>query len=140
MAALGLFADGLGLLAQGDSLTGAASGAASGAAAAAGNGGGSPPGAAFMQILMFVGIFAVFYFLVLRPQQKRAKEHKSFVEQLKVGARVVTASGLFGKITALEGHEAKLEIADKVVVRVLKSQIAGLEGNAAEAVAQANPK
>lgn len=92
------------------------------------------------QVLMFGGIFVVFYFLVLRPQSKRAKQHQAFVEELKVGTRVVTNSGFFGKINAIDGNEVKLEIADRVIIRVLKGQIAGLETNAAEAVASVNQK
>ncbi len=98
----------------------------------------SSGGGAFTQILFFVGIFAVFYFLIIRPQQKQTKQHGSFIESLKVGSRVVTSAGLFGRIVAIDGAQVKLEIADKVVVRVLKRQIAGLEGNAEEAVTSAN--
>lgn len=93
------------------------------------------PAGGYLQLAMFAGIFVVFYFLVLRPQQKRAKTHKAFIDALAVGSRVVTTGGLFGKIVSLDGNECKLEIADRVVIRILKSQIAGLETNAAEAVA-----
>ena len=97
-------------------------------------------GSGWTQIVLMLVFFAVFYFLVLRPQSQRAKKHKAFLDSLQVGSRVVLANGLFGKVTALEGIEAKVEIADRVVVRVLRSQIAGLETNAAEAVADANPQ
>ncbi len=107
----------------------AAGAAANGAAQGAGG------GMAFQQILIFVAIFAVFWLLVLRPQQKKAKEHRTFVEALKIGSRVVTNSGIFGKVTHIDGNEVKLEIADKVVIRVLKNQVAGLEANADQAVA-----
>ena len=111
----------------------AAGEAASGAAPA-------PQSGAFIeQLLIFGGIFVVFWLLVLRPQQKRAKEHKGFVESLKIGSRVVANSGMFGKVMAIDGREIKLEIANKVVVRQLKSQIAGLEADADDAVAKANP-
>lgn len=102
--------------------------AAEGATKAASGGDG------MMSIVMMVGIFAVFWFLIFRPQQKRAKEHKEFVNTLKVGSKVVTNSGVFGKITAMDNNEVKLEIAPKVTIRILRSQIAGLEGNAKEAV------
>ena len=91
-------------------------------------------GDGMMQIVMMLGIFAVFWFLIFRPQQKRAKEHKDFLGTLKVGSKVVTSSGMFGKITSLTDAEVKLEIAPKVTIRVMRSQIAGLEGNAKEAV------
>lgn len=107
-----------------------------------GGGGGAPAadGGGWMQFVLMGVFFLVFYFLVLRPQSQRAKKHKAFIDSLQVGTRVVLSGGLFGKITALEGAEAKVEIADRVVVRVLRSQILGLETNAAEAVADAAQK
>ena len=95
---------------------------------------GGSSGVFMEQMLIFVGIFAVFWLLVLRPQQKKAKEHKGFVEALKIGSRVVTNSGIFGKVSGIDGNQVMLEIADKVVIRVLKSQVAGLEANADQAV------
>lgn len=107
-----------------------------------GGGGGAPGGGSggWIQLVIFGGIFLMFYLLVLRPQQKRASTHKSFLDSLTIGQRVVTMTGLFGKITAIEGNEIKLEIADRVVVRMLKTQVAGLEANAAEAVASLNQR
>jgi len=111
--------------------------AAASAAAAAAGGAAKAPGMmdAFGQIAIFGVIFLVFWLLVLRPQQKRQKEHKAFVDSLKVGTRVVTASGIFGKIEALDENTVQLEIAPKTVIKVLRSQVAGVEGQAAEAVA-----
>ncbi len=122
------------LLAQADPSTQAAVGAA---AAAASGGAKQAPGMmdAFGQIAIFGVIFLVFWFLVLRPQQKRQKEHKAFVEALKVGTRVVTASGIYGKIEALDEQTVQLEIAPKTVIKILRSQVAGVEAQAAEAVA-----
>ncbi len=133
-------AGGLLQLAQAD--PGAPSSAAGGAAAAAAEGAAKGPGAGgfLEQILIFGAIFLVFWLLILRPQQKKAKEHKSFVETLKVGTDVVTSSGIFGKITAIDDVAVKLEIAPKVVIKVLKSQVAGVEAQAAEAVASANAR
>ena len=87
-----------------------------------------------MSIIMMLGIFAVFWFMIFRPQQKRAKEHKDFLSTLKIGSKVVTNAGVFGKIKSLKDNEVQLEIAPKVTIRMLRSQIAGLEGNAKEAV------
>lgn len=87
-----------------------------------------------MSIVMMLGIFALFWFMIFRPQQKRAKEHKSFLGTLKIGSKVVTNAGMFGKIKSMDDNEVQLEIAPKVTVRVLRSQIAGLEANAAAAV------
>ncbi len=87
--------------------------------------GGPPAGgmeglkAFFPLILMFV----IFYFLLIRPQQKKQKEHKKLLENLKRGDEVVTVGGLMGKITSLTERVVTLEVADKVRVRVLRSQI-----------------
>lgn len=121
------------LLAQADpvapgSAPAAAAGEAAKGAAAAGS------GDMITQMLPLALIVVVMWLFLIRPQQKRAKEHKTFVEALKVGSAVVTNSGIFGKIRAIDGNQVKLEIADKVVIRVLKSQVAGLEANADEAV------
>lgn len=117
-------------------------GGGGGAAAAAASGGAKSGGTgAFMeQMLIFGAIFLVFWLLILRPQQKKAKEHGTFLETLKVGTKVVTSSGIYGKITAIEDKAVKLEIAPKVVIKVLKSQVAGVEGEAVEAVANANAR
>jgi len=94
------------------------------AMAPAGGGQGGGGGlAAFIPLLL---LFAIFYFILIRPQQKRAKEHRIMLENLKRGDRVVTAGGLYGTITNLEGNVVTLEIADKVRVKVSKNSIAGL--------------
>jgi len=132
------------LLAQADLSTGGNGPVPAGGAGAGADAG--PVGAAaqsspwWANLVLIGGFFAVFYFLVLRPQSTRAKKHKSFLDELKVGSRVVTTGGLFGKLVDITGNEAKIEIADRVVIKILKSQIAGLEANAAEAVASVNAR
>jgi len=71
-------------------------------------------------------IFVIFYFLLLRPQQKKTKEHKDLLGNLKAGDMVVTAGGLHGKITGLADTIVILEIADGVRVKVSRSQVSGL--------------
>lgn len=69
-------------------------------------------------------IFVIFYFLLIRPQQKRAKEHKQMVESLKRGDQVVTGGGILGKVTRVkEGEEIEVEIAENTRVRVYRSTI-----------------
>jgi preprotein translocase subunit YajC len=86
-------------------------------------GGGSPGGISiFIPLLL---MFAVFYFLLIRPQQKKTRQHQDLLKSLKVGDRVVTTGGLFGTIVAGGDHVVKLEIADKVRVEVGRSYIAG---------------
>ena len=65
----------------------------------------------------------IFYVLLIRPQQKRAKEHQTTLDQLKKGDRVVTGGGIIGTISKIEGVEALVEIADGVKVRVQKASI-----------------
>jgi len=75
--------------------------------------------AVLMNILMLVAIFGVFYFLLIRPQQKKAKDHKTMLDNLRKGDAVITQGGLYGKITAITDQEATLEIAEKAIHRVL---------------------
>lgn len=74
--------------------------------------------------LPFVLIFVVFYFLLIRPQQKRAKEHRAMVQNLRRGDRVVTAGGIVGKVSrAPEDGEVEIEIAESVKVKVVRETI-----------------
>ncbi len=74
-----------------------------------------------------IGIVAVFWFLLIRPQQKQQQKQKQMIAALRKGDQVVTQSGLFGKIHSIADREVVLEIANGVKVRWLKSQIAGVE-------------
>jgi preprotein translocase subunit YajC len=78
-----------------------------------------------MQFLPLVLIFVVFYFLLIRPQQKRQKEHKALLGALKRGDRVVTAGGILGKVTIVKDgvDEVEVEIAPNVRVSVLRQTI-----------------
>ena len=86
---------------------------------------GAPGGPGAMgNILFIVAIFAVFYFLLIRPQQKRAKQHREMVSAVRRGDMVVTAGGLVGKVARIEsGEECMVEIADGVRVRVVTSTL-----------------
>ena len=76
-----------------------------------------------IQIAPIVAIFILFYFLMIRPQQKRMKEHRAMVEALKKGDEVVTQGGLVGKVTAVRDGELEVEIAPGVKVRVVKATV-----------------
>jgi len=80
----------------------------------------------------FILIFVIFYFLLIRPQQKKAKEHTKFLEALKAGDEVVTSGGLFGKIAKVDGNTVVLEIADKVKVNVVKANLNRVGGSGGE--------
>lgn len=85
--------------------------------------GGAPQGGGIMEFLPLIALLAVFYFLILRPQQKRAKEHKAMMEALQKGDEVVTVGGVLGKVTKVAEENVALEIADNVVIQVQKASI-----------------
>jgi len=83
---------------------------------------------------LIVVMFAIFYFMIIRPQSKQAKSQQDFLGKLQKGDEVVTNGGLFGKIANVNDEKTlTLEIAPNVKVRVLKSQIAGPTATAAAA-------
>ncbi|NIR28638.1 MAG: preprotein translocase subunit YajC [Gammaproteobacteria bacterium] len=88
--------------------------------------GGGTGGDPFLGILPIIFLFVIFYFLLIRPQQKRAKEHKKMVEGLSKGDEVVTNGGLLGRITKVGDHFVTLEIADSLEVRVQRNAVAAL--------------
>jgi preprotein translocase subunit YajC len=87
-------------------------------------GGGGGQAGGLYTFLPLILLFAVFYFLLIRPQQKRAKQHRTFMENLKKGDTVITSGGLYGKITGITDEAITMEIAEKVRVKVLKSAVA----------------
>ena len=92
------------------------------------------------QILMLVGFIAIFYFLLWRPQQKRAKEHKAMVSSLKRGDNVITSSGIYGRVVGIEGQVVTLEIAKNTHVRVLRHFVGGVANEDTEKQLQQNPQ
>ncbi len=70
-----------------------------------------------------IAMFVLMYFLLIRPQQKRAKEHKKLLNELKKGDEVVTNGGVIGKVTSVDESFATLEISDGVIVKVQKQGI-----------------
>ena len=83
--------------------------------------------AQFQGMIPLVFMFAIFYFLLIRPQQKKAKEHRALLEALKKGDQVVTAGGMHGKVSALDDQVVTLEIAPGVNVKVNKGFIASVK-------------
>jgi preprotein translocase subunit YajC len=90
-------------------------------AAPAGQAGGA--GAAFIQFFPLVLIFVIFYFLVMRPQSQRVKQHQAQIAAVKKGDDVVTGGGIRGRVTKITEDEAEVEIAQGVRIRVVKSTI-----------------
>ena len=88
--------------------------------AAAGAGSAAP---GWFQFLPIVGMIAIFWFLIIRPQMKQAKEHRTKIAAVKKGDSVVTAGGVIGKVMKVDDSYAELEIAQGVRVKVVKSTI-----------------
>ena len=80
----------------------------------------------FSSLMPIFLIFIVFYFLLIRPQSKKQKEHQKLLEGLKKGDRVVTASGLYGTVHEVQGNIVKLKISENVNVQMLKSAISAV--------------
>ncbi len=95
--------------------------------------------ATIVQFLPFVAIFVLFYFLMIRPQQKRAKDHEALIAAVKRGDTIVLSSGLIGKVTRVEDAEVNVEIAPSVNVRVVKSLIAEVRNRTAIAANDTKP-
>lgn len=81
-------------------------------------------------MIMLVLMFAIFYFLLIRPQQKRAKQHRELIGALKPGDQVVTAGGIHGKIAAVEESTVTVEVATGVKVKMNRASITEVKGDA----------
>ncbi len=79
-----------------------------------------------MSLLPLVLIFVVFYFLLIRPQTKRQKEHREMVEALKAGDEITTAGGLLGKVTEVKENFVRVQLADNLVVTVQRHTISAV--------------
>jgi preprotein translocase subunit YajC len=93
------------------------------AMAASGQGSGG-----FLGLVPFAAIFVIFYFLLLRPMQGRQKKVQAFQEALKVGDKIVTTGGMYGRITKVNDKSVQLEIADKVRIEIARAAIGGYQG------------
>ena len=83
----------------------------------------NPPEAGMMQLALMVGLFVMFYFIAIRPQRKRQKEHTELVSNLGKGDEVLTNSGILGKITQLDDNYLTLQVADSVELKFQKGSI-----------------
>ncbi|MPZ77260.1 MAG: preprotein translocase subunit YajC [Deltaproteobacteria bacterium] len=84
-------------------------------------GGGGP--SQFLSFLPLVLVFVIFYFLLIRPQQKKTKEHQQMLGRLKKNDEVMTSGGIYGKVTALADNVVTVEVAPNVRIRVHRPQI-----------------
>ena len=79
-----------------------------------------------MQIVLLIVMMGVFYFILIRPQQRKVKEHQALVAALEVDDDVVTSGGIYGQVTAIDGEVLKLEVADGVELLLAREAIAEL--------------
>jgi len=107
---------------------------------AAASGGGPQPDL-LQTLLPFLFMGVIFYFLLIRPQQKRQKQHRELLSGLKTGDRVVTSSGIHGLIANVKETTFLLKVADNVKIEIDKSSIAGVErsSDSKTAVSEAKP-
>ncbi len=92
---------------------------------AMGQGGAGQAGgiAGFLPIII---LFAIFYFLLIRPQQKKAKEHREMIANLKKGIRIITSGGIYGTILSIDDTTIGLEIAEKVKIKISRGNVAAV--------------
>ena len=84
-------------------------------------------------LLMMGGMFVIMYFFMIRPQQKRAKEHSNFLTNLKAGDEIVTSGGIIGRVKNIADGFISVEVAGNTVIKVLKSAVEGQSPKAAAA-------
>ncbi len=100
---------------------------------ALGQGGAGGEGAGgFAGFIPLILMFVIFYFLLIRPQQKKTKEHRAMIGNLKKGDRIITSGGIHGRITGMDEATLTVEIADKVRVKVARANVSGLSQPAAQ--------
>lgn len=94
---------------------------------AMGQGGAAGQGASgFTSFIPIILMFAIFYFLLIRPQQKKQKNHRTMISSLQKGDQIITTGGLYGRITGISDTAITLEIAEKVRVKVNRSNVSAL--------------
>jgi preprotein translocase subunit YajC len=93
---------------------------------------GAPPegGSPWLQLVPFVLVLAIFYFIILLPMKRKQQKVQEFLNGLKVGDRVITTGGIHGQITRLGDDSVQLQVADKVRIEVAKTAIGGYHGQA----------
>jgi preprotein translocase subunit YajC len=91
---------------------------------AASDTGGSP----WLQLIPFVLVLGIFYFIILMPMRKKQQKVQEFLENLKVGDKVITTGGIYGQVTRISGDTVQLQIADRVRIDVSKAAVGGLQG------------
>src|SRR5437667_8978714 len=87
-------------------------------------------GSAWLQLVPFVVVVGIFYFIILLPTKRKQQKVQEFLDSLKVGDRVITTGGIYGQVTRLSDQSLQLQIADKIRIEVARSAIGGYQGQA----------
>ena len=87
-------------------------------------------GSAWLQLVPFVLVLAIFYFIILLPMKRKQQKIQAFLDSLKVGDRVITTGGIYGQVTRVGDQSVQLQIADKIRIEVAKAAIGGYQGQA----------
>ena len=85
-------------------------------------------GSAWLQLVPFVLVLGIFYFIILLPMKRKQQKVREFLDNLKVGDRVVTTGGIYGLVTRLNEQTVQLQVAEKVRIEVARASIGGLQG------------
>lgn len=104
-----------------------------GAGAAQGTGG-------FTSFIPLIIMFVIFYLLLIRPQQKKAKEHREMINRIKKGDRIITSGGIHGRVTAVGDTVMTVEIADKVRIKLNRGNVAGMVAQSSQPQTPKNSK
>lgn len=88
---------------------------------------GGPAGAFFVQLIFLIGIFAIFYFLIIRPQQKARKKHQEFLARLKRGDKVITSGGIWGTVVDIGEDTITLKVDANTKITFTKDAIIGYQ-------------
>src|ERR1700741_1548205 len=87
-------------------------------------------GSTWLQLVPFVIVLGIFYFIILLPMKRKQQKVQQFLDSLKVGDRVITTGGIYGQVTRLADQSLQLQVADKMRIEVAKSAIGGYQGQA----------
>jgi len=91
--------------------------------------GGAPDGGSpWLQLVPFVLVLGIFYFIILLPMKKKQAKVQEFLSGLKVGDKIITTGGIYGQVTRLSGDSVQVQIADKVRIEIAKAAIGGYQG------------
>jgi preprotein translocase subunit YajC len=93
-----------------------------------GGGSGGSGAGGFAGLIPLVLMFVIFYFLLIRPQQRKAKQHRELLSNLKKGDSVITSGGIYGRIAEINNDVIILEVADKIRIKVARGFVSGLAG------------